>query len=1597
MTSEVIREENKGSIKLVNCLWHFPFVTGFKAGAGGTVYYTDTNQGLTHRPVLINEANHTVFGEGFTKLTVDNVDRNPDIATIIINENSSYYEVDELEMKNHGLLHIHGNNSSFVVHNFTGDRTGLVQLRPGQKMFVQVVESKTGYSVAPVSYKIDQGAEIVFPSSLTLLGTRCFFEGLVVGVHRLIVAEGADVVFASTTQTGIKENEKFRFLTTPGNITFAEVYVQKGSRLEFSRINNTLVFTAIIFRLKYHALVNINHGEIDSSWAWVESEGRLVLDHIGHPAEMGPGSGTTKNLIGSGAGHGGEGGVHQAGQLGGEPYGSIYRAVHLGSGGGNGQGRGGSGGGMLHWRIGQEIELDGLVTLRGGNGSGVNAGGGSGGSILIETTNFTGYGEINVMGGDGSSPSGSGGSGGRISAHVRFRHKYAGVYKAYGGEGKTNAAAGTVYVEETARGPQYADLKYDKSTNTTYVTATHRYMEVDNEDRKTEMSSMMLESEHLFYELDELFLTRQANLQVRHPPGSPNVTVIIHRFLGDGSGRFHARVNQTIYVEVVESETNETTAPCSYKIDQGAEVVFPAVVNIYGTRSIIEGRITGVEHLIIASQGFVEFSSTAQTARVENRRYVEIDEKGNFSFATVTVERNSKLTFSRILNYTLSLRCSEFRIKYEGLMTMNHGYIYSAFAWIESEGILSLDGTGFGPEEGVGHGTTQNNVGSGAGHGGEGGKTDHGEGGIPYDSVYTPRMYGSGGGNGQGVGGSGGGSMFWIVGQRLQINGLLSSKGTDGTGTNAGGGSGGSILITTTNMTGHGEISVPGGSGTGSGSGGSGGRVGIHCRWRYKYGGKFTDHGGQQGRYGGPAGTIYNEENFRPLEYRHLKYMKETNTTMLAVDHTYVHIDNDGHDVPGATVLMEENTTYYEFDEMELTGHSRLLVYHPGNVTVIAVVHKFIGDKSGQFHIRRDQKIFVEYIESETNKTEAPCSYRIDVGGEIILPSEFSMHGTRSIFEGMIVGVRDLFVSFGATADFYSTVQTALTENNNYIAISEPGNISFAVVIVKKGGDIEFRKNTGFLRINVDELKIKYQGKLNMNHGKVFSTFAWLDSQGHFNLDEGGNPAEKGPGAGRSTAIGTGAGHGGKGAREGGQAYGSVYRPLVLGSGGGNGGGTGGSGGGQLLWEVGKRLELNGLISAKGGKGDGGNAGGGSGGSILIKTTNMTGHGEIAVTGGSSYNHGAGGGGSGGRVGIHCRWRYTYGGKFTDRGGFGTQNDYGAPAGTVYKEENVRPLEYRILKYSKETNTTYLAVDHTYLHVDNEGHDVPEATVLMEEGTTYYEFDEVELTGYSRLIVYHPNETQVTVIAHRFIGDKTGQFHLRINQTIYVEVVESETNKTEAPCSYRIDKGAEIVLPAEFHVHGVRSELYGLMTGVHFLFLEDGATLKIASSAQTAITENRTYVDITRPGNCSFAHVIIKQGGLLDLVRVQEVLVSVTSSVFEVLHKGTVKVNHGIFYSTFAEVETKGEVLLDGAGHQAATGPGAGSTSVNSAGSGGGFGGRGGQSYNNHHGGGAYGSVYRPLSRGSGGGHGQLNGGGAGEFHLGFHFSKQVSDLNVID
>lgn len=157
--------------------------------------------------------------------------------------------------------------------------------------------------------------------------------------------------------------------------------------------------------------------------------------------------------------------------------------------------------------------------------------------------------------------------------------------------------------------------------------------------------------------------------------------------------------------------------------------------------------------------------------------------------------------------------------------------------------------------------------------------------------------------------------------------------------------------------------------------------------------------------------------------------------------------------------------------------------------------------------------------------------------------------------------------------------------------------------------------------------------------------------------------------------------------------------------------------------------------------------------------------------------------------------------------------------------------------------------------------------------------------------------------------------------------------------------------------------------------MEAGGIIRFSATAQTALVENRTKVHVTNPGNISFAHVVTKNGGKLNLVRVYETLVSVTSALFEIHYQGQVTVNHGIFYSTIAEIETQGSVILDGAGYSSAAGPGAGSLSSSGYGSGGGYGGQGGTSYLNHPGGHAYGSVFKPLALGSGGGSVNVMGG----------------------
>ncbi|KAK3576663.1 hypothetical protein CHS0354_004948 [Potamilus streckersoni] len=1289
-----------------------------KNGAAGTVYFTDSNTGLTGKKI-INTTNGIQYEDGFTKLLINNDNRNHIVPTVVMSDTeSNIFEFDQLDAYNHAVLWMDGGNSQLIVHKFDGDRTGLMHLLEGQILHVEYKESTTGYTVAPVSYKIEKGTEIRLPSTVIMLGTRTELKGLITNVHNLTIAEGANIVFHSTAQTALLEGGNFTHMTVPGNISFSHLTIQRSSLATLTDVTAGLVLHIIKVSIKYEGEMRLNRGTIYSDEGVVESLGFLSVDHMGYSAESGLGAGRTGiGGIGYGGSHGGHGGAPKP-EFGGTPYDSVYKPEHAGSGGGNGGGVGGRGGGYLHWVNGKNLWIDGEVSAQGEAGQTGNGGGGSGGGILIKTLNFTGYGHLDCSGGNGSQQgSGGGGSGGRIAVQIGFSNKFTGRLNVVGGLGSggvPSGAAGTVYLEETARGPQYADIKHDKFTNKTIVVATHRRLEISNDDiDKFRYSGhaepwlyTVVNEDAEEYEFDEALLEKHANILFEYPKVSSNLTVTIHKFYGDRTGVLRLRKNQHLYVEVVYSVTNETVAPCSYIIEEGSEIIFPKIVSLLGTRTVLAGLITGVQELQIRGGADVVFNSTAHTALVENGIYKLITPQGNFSFSVLRVMRNSKAEFRQI-SVPMSITVSDFLVKYEGLLLMNFVELYSAYAHIESQGTFDMDGVGYGPEQGSGAGhTLLDGTGLGAGHGGWGGGPGPEYGGDPYNSIYRPMEPGSGGGNGAGVGGSGGGYLVWHIGDLLEMNGLLTLQGTAGSGGNAGGGSGGSVYLTATNITGHGVIAVNGANGVGKGGGGAGGRVSITCKLRYQYGGKFHNFGGNgAGRYfsshAGASGTTYKEENSRELEYREKKFDKVLNTTILAVDRTYIHSDNWGIYSPAATLIQDPPRDSYKFYEMELTGSARMMIFHPDNVTKINVtVDYFLGDKTGQLHLKQNQTVFVEVIESVTNKTEAPCSFIIEYGATIVLPAIFHMLGTNSTLGGMIVNVHDLYIEYGAWAEFLSTATTALWENSKIFGISDEGNFNFGKLFIKLGGNAGFLQIEHEMSLNCSEIKVKYQGNLYMNDADLYSSFAWIESEGVFHLNGHGHGPEAGPGAGSIiNNIGSGAGHGGYGGgsdpTQAAEPYGSVASPHEAGSGGGNGQGLGGKGGGILFWQVGQYIELNGLLALQGTDGQGTSAGGGSGGSLLIHTTNMTGHGEINVEGGDGS--GLGGGGAGGRVGIHCRYRYSYGGLFTNHGGLGGTGhtaSHGGAAGTTYVEENKRPQQYRILKYLHGTNNTYLQVDH---------------------------------------------------------------------------------------------------------------------------------------------------------------------------------------------------------------------------------------------------------------------------------------------------------------
>ncbi|MBL9138346.1 MAG: hypothetical protein JNK85_20925, partial [Verrucomicrobiales bacterium] len=179
----------------------------------------------------------------------------------------------------------------------------------------------------------------------------------------------------------------------------------------------------------------------------VGADAAITVDGRGYSAstEPGPGAGEKLSWGGSGAGHGGLGGVSASGAGGGKHYGSILQPIALGSqGGASDSGSGSAGGGTVHLEVDGTLTVNGRISANGLACQVNNAGGGAGGSLWLRASTLSGAGWIEANGGAGEWVDGGGGSGGRIALYYTAE-SFTGRITAIGGGGSQRGGAGTVY------------------------------------------------------------------------------------------------------------------------------------------------------------------------------------------------------------------------------------------------------------------------------------------------------------------------------------------------------------------------------------------------------------------------------------------------------------------------------------------------------------------------------------------------------------------------------------------------------------------------------------------------------------------------------------------------------------------------------------------------------------------------------------------------------------------------------------------------------------------------------------------------------------------------------------------------------------------------------------------------------------------------------------------------------------------------------------------------------------------------------------------------------------------------------------------------
>lgn len=1009
--------------------------SGKYLGASGTVYIEDETDSIAKNKVIVKNNNNK-------KKSIIKP-----MTTITTNKGGNV-KLDELEL-------IGPSSVSFFVQKtrtqqmeisiakLSADINGEIVIQANQIMFTQTKEAQETTLILRTNLVIERNADLVAASKLFVDGATLRVDGRLLNVRNLTLESGSSVTFSEKSQTGIYlRGYGHLYLTTPGTQLFGSLNLKSGSL--FNAPQNLRVNVASMV-VKNGVSISVKDLQIRASTIILERGTTLSANGV---YTTGPGNGTSTGAIGSGGSYASPGGAGKGQTIVEKSYGTLYRPVTAGSPGGDGAtlDSAGKGGGVINI-LANLFKLDGNVMVNGGNGiQGSNAGGGSGGSIMLTVDKLIGKGVIAADGGVGDGYGGCG-SGGRIAIHLQEQNTFLGTIKSASGACRSLMSAagpGTLYIRE----------KKNKRPYTSLI--------IDNRDQNWN-TFVTLDEKQVNYNFHEVILRGGAAIQLLKQT-QIHQTFHIDFLSGDNSGLIHVHANQTVTL----SELTPARIPISIKVDEEGLMLVPHSVIIVGNRPYsieLSGTILGMRNMEVARDRQVKFYERASVGIGTNLMDYKVSE-GTLEFGSLILHSSSQFIIDD--TKTIQIIADKIDVKYNASLISSSLSLTVSHLHVEIGGTIDCSGENEVIQTKAS--TSNLSIGTGAGHGSDGGKGADEHSGLYYGSLYNPSQRGQNGGAGpQGSrGGRGGGDLLIKVGTRFINDGIIMVTGGNApVGSNAGGGSGGSIKVITNSYRGFGMITVRGGRSGGSLAGsGSGGRIAVYCKIQIFYRGTYEASGGTgtAGRHGGP-GTIFLQDLKYKRVFKQLRFGHRKGENLVYV------------------TLHESNLTEYIFSEVVIEQRTAIRLKEDGERRTLKV-EKLTGDGTGYIFVGENHTFYLQGSTGYGGVSRPPVN--LEIGGKgtavldnsvyIVSDSTASPDGHALTFNGRIIGMQHLFLTRERKAIFGGEAQTAYYVNGS-LKTSLPGGFILATLEVHDRGNLTFMTTNG-MKCLAGRIDIKYGGRI---------------------------------------------------------------------------------------------------------------------------------------------------------------------------------------------------------------------------------------------------------------------------------------------------------------------------------------------------------------------------------------------------------------------------------------------------------------------------------------------------------------------------------------